>query len=147
MNTPTPEKTGNVAPQQSQKLLGIIKESVEREGGGDFGEFMKKLATVVRDPNNKLVMFGNTVFLMKRIKPDTVELHTFSSEPPQNLVAAIQGAAKMLKQQGMKKAVTFGDNPAYVRLAKQTGLPVKVSQGAKVLKGQAKPMYTFELDL
>jgi hypothetical protein len=147
MNTPTPEKMGNVALQQGEQLLNIIKGSFDREGGGDFNTFMKKLATVLRDPNNKLIQFGKTAFLMKRVKPDTVEVHTMSIDNPQGIVQAFQGAAKFLKSQGMKKAVSYADSPAYVKLAKQTGLPVRVGQSAKVMKGQAKPVYTFELDL
>jgi hypothetical protein len=146
MNTPTPEKMGNAALQQGSQMLSIIKQSAEREGIKDFDKFVRQLATLMQDKNNKLVQFGNTVFLFKRINPTTAELHTFSSEPPPNLISAFQGAAKMLQKSGIKKVVSYADSPAYVKLVKQAGLPVKVSQGAKVIKGQAKPVYTFELN-
>jgi hypothetical protein len=135
------------APGATMSGAEVIQQAAAREGAGDMNEFFKKLAQILRDPNNKIIQFGNTVFLMKRIPPSTVELHTFSSEPTEKLVQAFKAAAKMLKDQGIKKAVTYADNPAYVKIAKATGLPVKMGQGAKVIKGQGKPVYTFTLDL
>lgn len=153
MLPPAPKKTGFPAPQQkmapgaTMSSAEVISQAATREGAGDMNAFFKKLATVLQDPNNKLVQFGNTVFLLKRIPPSTVEVHTFSSEPPERMVEAFKAAAKMLKNQGMSKAVTYADSPAYLKVAKATGLPVKVGQSAKVIKGQGKPVYTFTLDL
>lgn len=146
MNTPTPPQNGIAATQHGQQMLNIIKQSVQREGVTDFEDYLKKLGVVMRDPKNKLVMFGNTVFFLKLKPPATVEMHTFSIDQPMQLVEAFKGVAKLLKNQGIKKALTYADSPAYVKLAKQTGLPVKIGQGAKVIKGVAKPVYTFEMD-
>ena len=137
----------DISKDQQAQLLNIIKQSVEKEGGGDFNTFIRKLATVLRDPNNKLAQFGNSVFLLKRIQPGTVEVHTFSTEPPPQLVQAFQGLAKFLTNQRMQKAITYAENPAYFAIAQQTGLPVKMGQGAKKLKGVDKPVYTFEVTL
>ena len=57
MNSP---EIKDMNPEQQQNLLNIIKQSVEKEGGGDFNTFIRKLATVLRDPNNKLAQFGNS---------------------------------------------------------------------------------------
>jgi hypothetical protein len=132
---------------QQQALLNIIQSSFTKEGGTDFTTFMRKLATLLKDPNNKLIQFGQSAFLLLRNPPDTVEFHTFSDEPPQKLIQAFQGLAKFLKQQGIKKAVTYAENPAYANIAKQTGLPVKMGKTAKKMQGQDKPMYTFEVTL
>ena len=136
-----------ITPEQQQAFLDIIRKAFEREGGTDFNTFLRKLATVLKDPNNKIIQFGQSVFLMMRKAPDTVEVHTFSTEPPQELVKSFQGLAKFLKSQGMKKAVTYADNPAYSSIAKQTGLPVKIGRTKKKLGGQEKPMYQFEVNL
>jgi hypothetical protein len=137
----------DISQDQQQALLGIIQNSFTREGGTDFETFMKKLASLLKDPNNKLIQFGQSAFLLMRKPPDTVEVHTFSTESPQQLVQAFQGLAKFLKQQGIKKAVTYAENPAYANIAKQTGLPVKMGRAAKKIRGQDKPMYTFEVTL
>jgi len=165
----TPEKTPLVAAQQSpdagildtikeqrgeggekkdMSVADIIRKSVMRESPGtDFDKLMRQVATLLKDPKNKLIKIRNTVFLMSLIDPQTVEVHTFSSETPNRLVQNYVGAAKMLKQQGIKKAVTYADQPGYLEVAKKTGLPVKISQTTKVVGGQAKPMYSFELEL
>lgn len=134
---------------EQMQLLDIIRDSVGRElgPGANYEEFLKKLATLLQDKNNTLVQMGNTVFLMKKVGPDTVELHTFSSETPKNLVQNFIGAAKFLKNQGMKRAVTYADSPGYLEIAKKTGLPVKIGQSTRVMGGVAKPVYTFELEL
>jgi hypothetical protein len=152
MLPPAPEKSGfapqqGMAPGATMSMQDVITQAAQREGAGDINAFWKKLASLMQDPNNKLIQFGDTVFLMKRVAPDTVEVHTFSSEPPQKMIEAFKAGARMLKGQGMKKAVTYADNPGYLKVAKATGLPVKVGQSAKVIKGQGKPVYTFTLDL
>lgn len=133
-------------PQMS--VMDIIRKAHAQHGAaGDFKTFMQKLNSLLLNPNNFTVQVGNTVFLLQRKTPDTVELHTFSSEKPQNLIQNFVGIAKFLKNQGIKRAVTYADSPGYVEMAKKTGLPVKIGQTIKTLGGQAKPMYTFELEL
>ena len=138
-------------PPSAKKQMGvvdIIRKSFSQHGElGDFNTFMKKLGSLLLDKNNSTVQMGNTVFLLQRTAPDTVEVHTFSSETPQNLIKNYVGIAKFLKNQGIKRAVTYADSPGYVEIAKKTGLPVKVGQAVKTIGGKAKPMYTFELEL
>jgi hypothetical protein len=166
----TPENLQVAAPQQAQPqadafdtlksnqqgkpggqlhVLEIIRRSFNREKTtkDTFEVFVKKLATKLKDPNNKLAQFGNTVFLLQKIGPTSVELHTFSADTAANLIRNFTGAAKLLKNQGIKKVTTYADSPGYLEIAKKTGLPVKVAQSAKVISGKAQPVYTFELEL
>ena len=140
---------GESSPSKKMNSLEVIQQAVSKEmpQGMNMDMFMQKLGGLLKDPNNRLVQLGNTVFLMMRTAPDTVEVHTFSSETPQNLVKNYVGAAKLLKNQGIKRAITYADSPGYLEIAKKTGLPVKISQGSKVVGGTAKPVYTFELEL
>jgi hypothetical protein len=43
--------------------------------------------------------------------------------------------------------VTYSESPAFVKMAKQTGLPVQISQGHQTIGGQKKPVYQFMLSL
>lgn len=149
---PAPQNMPNAAPQQNipsqEALLNVLRQSVAKDAPGEnFDTFMKKLAKIVKDPNNKLSMFGNTVFLMMRKSPTLVEVHTFSLDNPSTLVKNFSGLAKLLKNQGIKQVTTYADSPAYIKIAKATGLPVKTGQSTKVVKGVAKPVYTFTVDL
>jgi hypothetical protein len=134
-------------PGQTKDALQIIRETVQRESKIDFDTFLRKLYTLLQNKENKLIQFGDTVFLMGRIANDIVEMHTFSSEHPKQLVGRFKEAANFAKKQGMKKLITFSDQPGYLRLAKETGLPVNVSQSTKKLGGQVKPMYQYEVTL
>jgi hypothetical protein len=133
--------------KQTKNSLDIIREAVGRESGMDFDTFSRKLVTALKDPKNKIVQFGDTVFLMRKTADGIVELHTFSSEPPKMLIKRFTDAARFLKKQNIKTAVTYADNPAYLKVAKATGLPVKTSKVTKTIGGQAKPMYQFEVTL
>lgn len=147
MLPPATKKSGFPGQAGSMPQVEIIRQAVMREGGGDFDTFMKKLASVLQDPNNKLIQFGNTIFLLKKVDPTTTEVHTLSSEPPEKLIQAFQGLAKALKREGLHKAVSYAPSPAYAKMIKAAGLNVKVGQGAKVLKGKGQPVYTFEVTL
>ena len=144
--SPPPQENTIAAPQQKD-VISIIRDSVAKSGQ-DAEMFLRKLATLLKDPNNRLVQFGNMVLLAQRKSDDLIEFHTFSDEKnPMNLMRNYIGAAKMAKNQGYKKAITYADNPAFVELAKRTGLKVNIGQAPKVQGGVAKPMYTFEVDL
>lgn len=143
MNAPVQDLTTG----HKEELINIIKQSYTNEGGTDFSTFIKKLATLLKDPNNKLIQFGKTAFLLLRKQPGMVEVHTFSAEPAKDIARSFQGLAKFLKSQNIKKAVTYADNPAYSMIAKQTGLPVKMGQSTKQSQGKSKPVYTFEVEL
>jgi hypothetical protein len=130
-------------------VLQIIQASMGNQlpAGMNMDTFMRKLATKLKDGKTKLVQLGNSVFLVSLIGDGVVEFHTFSAEQPQSLLKNYLGLAKVLKNQGIKKATTYSDRPEFVDLAKKSGLPVKIAQSQKMMDGQMKPVYTFELDL
>lgn len=166
----TPENLQNVAPQQATPEVDVLEAIKTKRGEGKkpqmnaievitkamqsqlpqgmtIDTFMRKLATLLKQPDHKLIQIGNTVFLVKMIDPTTAEFHTFSAEGDSNLLRNYLAGAKTLKQQGIKRAISFADNPEFVRMAEKSGLPVKIGQSTKVMGGVAKPVYTFELEL
>jgi hypothetical protein len=145
----TIKKTRGEDEGKSMGVLEIIQASMgdQLPQGTNMDTFMRKLATALRDPNNKMVQIGNSAFLVTLVGDGVVEFHTFSAEQPQKLLKNYLGLAKTLKNQGIKKATTYSDRPEFVDLAKKSGLPVKVGQSQKLMAGQMKPVYTFELDL
>ena len=145
----TIKKTRGEGEGKPMGVLEIIQTSMANQlpEGVNMDTFMRKLATALRDPKNKMVQIGNSAFLVSMIGDGVVEFHTFSAEQPQKLLKNYLGLAKVLKNQGVKKATTYSDRPEFVDLAKKSGLPVKVGQSQKMMAGQMKPVYTFELDL
>ena len=146
-----PQNSVNAAPQQSKAQISgidIIRNDFQSQNPGmTFDKFQHKLLTVIKNPNNKLVRYGNTVFLLMKKTPELVELHTFTQDNVPALVKNFQDLAKSLKNMGIKTVMTYADSPAYLKVAQATGLPVKTGQSTKVIKGAAKPVYTFTLDL
>jgi len=145
----TIKKTRGEDEGKTMNVLQIVQASMadQMPQGTDMDTFMRKLATALKDPKNKMVQIGNSAFLVTMIGDGVVEFHTFSAEQPQRLLKNYLGLAKVLKNQGVKKATTYSDRPEFVDLAKKSGLPVKVGQSQKLMAGQMKPVYTFELDL
>ena len=113
----------------------------------DFQTFLTKLLTLLKNEKNRLVKVGNTVFLLTDIGNGSVEMHTATSENPEVAIKSFHGLVKLLKSQGMKKIITYADRPAYIEIAKKTGLPWKTSQTTRVTGDQAKPSYSLELEL
>jgi len=145
----TIKKTRGEDEGKSMGVLEIIQASMGNQlpPGVTMDTFMRKLASALKDPNNKMVQIGNSAFLVTLIGDGIVEFHTFSAEQPQKLLKNYLGLAKVLKNQGVKKATTYSDRPEFVDLAKKSGLPVKVAQSQKMMGNAMKPVYTFELDL
>lgn len=132
-----------------QPSLDIIKQSYLREAGDEKGydQFMRKLASLLQNPDIRLVRFLNTMFLIMKISDEVAEIKIFTIDPPDLIAITVRDAAQLLQKNGFKKAVSASNLPAYVEVAKQTGLPVKISQGQMVMGNQAVPSYVFELDL
>jgi hypothetical protein len=145
----TIKKTRGEDEGKSMGVLEIIQASMGNQlpPGVTMDTFMRKLASALKNPNNKMVQIGNSAFLVTLIGDGIVEFHTFSAEQPQKLLKNYLGLAKTLKNQGIKKATTYSDRPEFVDLAKKSGLPVKVAQSQKMMGNEMKPVYTFELDL
>jgi len=134
---------------KTMNALQVVQTSMANQlpPGVTMDTFLRKLATALQDPNNKLIQIGNSAFMVTLIGDGVVQFHTFSAEQPQKLLKNYLGLAKLLKNQGIKKATTYSDRPEFVDLAKKSGLPVKVGQSQKMMGKEMKPVYTFELDL
>ena len=145
----TIKKTRGEDEGKTMGVLDIIQTSMGNQlpPGVNMDTFMRKLASALKDPKNKMVQIGNSAFLVTLIGDGVAEFHTFSAEQPQKLLKNYLGLAKALKNQGIKKATTYSDRPEFVDLAKKSGLPVKVGQSQKMMGNAMKPVYTFELDL
>lgn len=139
--------------QAEDKLLTsaeIIEQSAKQEAPEtDMTRFMQTLGYMVERKMVQLLQIGNTVFMLKPMpeQPGTVEFHTFTIESPQDLVKRFQAGINSLKQMGFKKATSYATSPAFVKLAEQTGLPVRVTQSQQVTGGKAVPAYRFEVDI
>lgn len=144
VKAPRQPKTDN----KKLNSLQIIQASAKRELGPQMPveQFIDKLGKMIQAKAVQLIQVGNTVFMIKPTQPvGTVEFHTFTVEPPESIVKRFQSGAKTLKQMGFKKAVSYADSPAFVKIAQMTGLPVRISQAASPQTG--KQQYRFELDL
>ena len=145
----TIKKTRGEDESKTMNALQVVQTSMANQlpPGVTMDTFLRKLATALQDPNNKLVQIGNSAFMLTLVGDGVVQFHTFSAEQPQKLLKNYLGLAKLLKKQGIKKATTYSDRPEFVDLAKKSGLPVKVGQSQKMMGSEMKPVYTFELDL
>ena len=143
------KKTRGEDESKTMNALQVVQTSMANQlpPGVTMDTFLRKLATALQNPNNKLVQIGNSVFMVTLVGDGVVQFHTFSAEQPQKLLKNYLGLAKLLKKQGIKKATTYSDRPEFVDLAKKSGLPVKVGQSQKMMGSEMKPVYTFELDL
>jgi hypothetical protein len=126
----------------------IIQQSLKKEAPEtDPNRFMSTLAAMMQRKVIQLVQIGNTVFLLKPMPNGVVEFHTFTIEPPENLVKRYQAGINTVKQMGYKKAISYAQSPAFVKIAQQTGLPVHVSQSQTMMGNKMVPAYKFEVDL
>ena len=144
-------KTKKSAKAKSNKLnsLEIIQQSAQQEmgGKGDVNQIIRGLEALIQQGAVQLLQLGNTVFTVMPKGGGIAEVHTFTVENPQTLVERYKAAAKALKNMGFRQAVTYAESPAFVKIAQQTGLPVRIAQGQQTISGQAKPTYQFILDL
>ena len=113
----------------------------------DFSTFLTKIMTLLKNEKNRLVKVGNSGFMLTDMGDGSVEMHTATSESPDAAIKSFHGLVKLLKNQGIKKIITYADRPAYIEIAKKTGLPWKTSQTTRVTGDQAKPSYSLELEL
>ena len=137
-------------PEQKKQVSSteIIQQSIRKEQpGADVNRIMQTIAYMMQRKMIQLLQLGNTVFLLQPKEPGTVEFHTFTIESPQDLVKRYQAGLNSLKQMGFKKAVSFAQSPAFVKIAEQTGLPVQVSQSQMMMGNQMVPAYRFEVNI
>ena len=136
------------APAKQMTSAEIIEKSAQKEAPGtDMKRFMQTLAYMVQRKMVQLLQIGNTVFMLKPQNDGSVEFHTFTVESPQELVKRYQAGINSLKQMGYKKAYSYATSPAFVKIAEQSGLPVKVTQSQTMQGNQMVPAYRFEVDV
>jgi hypothetical protein len=145
-------KGASKAPQKSQQKqvssTEIIQQSVQKEQpGADVNRIMQTIAYMMQRKMVQLLQIGNTVFLLQPKEPGTVEFHTFTIESIDDLVKRYKAGINTLKQMGFKKAVSFAQSPAFVKIAQQTGLPVQVSQSQMMMGDKMVPAYRFEVSI
>jgi hypothetical protein len=137
--------------QAENKLLpsaDIIQKSAENEAPGtDMTRFMQTLGYMVEKKMVQLLQIGNTVFMLKPQGDGSVEFHTFTIESPSDLVDRYKAGINSLKEMGFKKAFSYATSPAFVKIAEQTGLPVRTSQTQTMQGDQMVPAYRFEVDI
>jgi hypothetical protein len=75
------------------------------------------------------------------------EFHTFTIEDPHVLAQRYAAGAKSLKQMGFKRAQSYSQSPAFVRIARQTGLPVRIKPDMQKIGNKMRRAYKFEVDL
>lgn len=110
-------------------------------------DFLRRLAAMVKQGGVLFPVSKGTVLFIKPLQQGVAELHTFTTEDGRALIKGYIQGAKTAKKNGMKHIVSYADSPAFVKLAKSTGLPVKISQTTKMQNGQMRPVYQFDLDL
>ena len=108
---------------------------------------LKQVALLVQQKKITLLQIHNTVFLITPQPGGVAEFHTFTIEDPQKLVDRYKAGANSLKQMGFKKAVSYAQSPAFVKIAQSSGLPVRISKEQHRIGNVARPSYKFEMDL
>ena len=142
---PSPKKASQ--PKQVSSTQ-IIQQSVAKEQpGADVNRIMQTIAYMMQRKMIQLLQIGNTVFLLQPKEPGNVEFHTFTIESIDDLVKRYQAGINSIKQMGFKKAVSYAQSPAFVKIAQQTGLPVQVSQSQMMMGDKMVPAYKFEVNL
>jgi len=148
MGTIRQKQTGKKAENVKLDMFQIMEASARKEAPGvDPKRILSGVANIVKKKQAKLVQVGNTVFLVMPQPDGSAEFHTFTVEPPETLSKRYKAAANTLKQMGFKRAVSYATSPAFTKIAKDTGLPVKISQTQQMISGKMVPAYKFEVDL
>jgi hypothetical protein len=134
-------------PGKEVPIADIVIKSISREyPGTDAQQYAAQLAVAEQRGMVKLLKMHNTVFLLKPLPNQTVELHTATIEAPDQVVERWQKVPNSLKQMGFKKLISYSENPAVNRLVQRTGLPVKISQSQRMLGDKMVPTFKYELD-
>jgi hypothetical protein len=141
-------KSPKAAGEQMLNSVQIIEKSVKNERPDmDVNKFMQTLANMIQRKMVQLLQIGNTVFMLRPKGDGSVEFHTFTVESPQDLVKRYKAGLNSLKQMGFKKAYSYANSPAFVKISEQTGLPVRVTQSQMMMGDKMVPAYKFEVDI
>ena len=125
----------------------IIRQDAQRNGLNPqtILETLGKLK--LSNQNIQTVKMGNTVFLLMRTPPSTVEVHTFTVDNPKVMISHFKNLAKLLPKLGVKQAFTYSDQPIFKQLVERSGMPVKIAQTTKQMGNEMKPVYQYTMDL
>lgn len=140
----------NDDPRVGQQIADVCWRSAQQEGvpqGETQRSFIAKLAKLVKQGAILFPVTQGTVLFIKPTGKGTAEIHTFTVEDGRALIKAYVFGAQVAKKNGVKHITSYADSPAFVKLAKSTGLPVKISQTTKMQNGEMRPMYQFDLEL
>lgn len=148
-----PDLLGTIAQQngtQTKKQIAtqeIIRQDAQRNGF-DPKQVLETVAKLkLSNKNIQLIQMGNTVFLLLRTPPSTVEMHTFTIENPRQIVNHIGGLTKFLKKAGIKQGFSYSDDPIFKQLVERSGMPIVITQTTKQIGNQIKPVYQYTMDL
>jgi len=148
-----PELLGAIAEEKSGKsgkqlpTQEIIRQDAMRNGFNPQ-QILETIAKLkLTNQNIQLVQMGNTVFLLMRTPPSTVEMHTFTVENPRAIVGHLKGLTTFLKKAGVKQGFTYSDEPVFKQLVERSGMPIKITQTTKQMGNEMKPVYQYTMDL
>lgn len=135
------------APKEAT-IADIIVQSLKKEDPSvDPMQYTARLSVAEKKGIVKLLKMFNTVFILKPMPDQTVEMHTATIESPDQLVERWKKVPTSLKQMGFKKAISYSQDPSIGKLAQRTGLPIRITQSQRMLGNQMVPSYKFEMDL
>jgi hypothetical protein len=148
-----PDLLGAIAQQNSNKsgkqlpTVDIIRQDAHRNGM-NADEILQTIAKLkLSSQNIQTVKIGNTVFLLLRTPPSTVEVHTFTVDKPNVMVSHFKNLATFLKKAGTKRAFTFSEQPLFKQMVERSGMPVQITQTVKQIGNEMKPVYQYTMDL
>jgi len=125
----------------------IIRQDAQRNGFNPQ-QILETIAKLkLTNKNIQLAQMGNTVFLLMRTPPSTVEIHTFTIENPKEIIGHLKGLATFLKKAGIKQGFTYSDQPIFKQLVERSGMPIKITQTTKQMGNEMKPVYQYTMDL
>ncbi len=127
----------------------VLYEAIAQDApkGMSRDQLLQAIGQYTKTTPSKLVQVGNSVFLLTVTGPGTAEVHIFSKEPPSVWPARGKVLVNIARSLGVKKLTSYATHPGVQKLMASSGLPVKTGQSQKVIGNQARPVYTFELDL
>lgn len=74
---------------------------------------------------------GDSVLFLNRIAPGEAELHLFTADKPQALMAALKDFIKRVRESDLKAVYGKADNPQIVQALRMVGVQVQDSDKPK----------------
>jgi len=165
MENPSPATKKNGLSENNADILGVLSQDKEEKSSKQLStpEIIRQDAqrnglnpqTILEtlgklklsNQNIQTVKMGNTVFLLMRTPPSTVEVHTFTVDNPKVMISHFKNLAKLLPKLGVKQAFTYSDQPIFKQLVERSGMPVNITQTTKQIGNEMKPVYQYTMDL